>query len=122
LSHNWGPLGRWFGRAVYLPAVQGTEAQHMYRINYLLQMQYQPPGKGAGQMPLAILQAAFQPQAAAGQLYFDRDKGKVVLAQEQFRVTGALTFRLGGQALNVLIEETQSFRVQVYDQRHWQGK
>jgi hypothetical protein len=119
MAHSWGPLGHWVGKVVYAPAVPGTteELKNTYRIAYLYQMLYAPPGAAAGKSPLPILQAAFQPQAAGGQLFFDRDKGKIVLAQEQFRVTGALTVRLAGQPVTIAVEEMQTFRVLVFDRR-----
>jgi hypothetical protein len=108
LTHNWGALGNWTGKANY---VYLGRKKSLHEIDYALQLTYQAPKAGG-----LVADAAFRPVQAGGAIIFDADKGKVVQAQERFGVRGRLTINLLGQNTVVDLEEDQLFMVRILDQ------
>jgi hypothetical protein len=107
LTHNWGALGNWTGKANY---VYLGRKKSLHQVDYALQLAYQAP-KGGG----LVTDAAFRPVQAGGAIIFDADKGKVVQAQERFQVRGQLTINLLGQNTVVDLEEDQLFFIRILD-------
>src|SRR5205807_1243526 len=85
----------------------------MERINYAHEMTYQPPQAAGRDLPFKVSKADFQPLAAGGVILFDADKGKVSVAEETFRVRGALLVTFGNTEAAVEMDETQNFRLRV---------
>ena len=59
--------------------------------------------------------ANFQPQQAGGELLFDSARGRVIAAQETFRVKGLLNANVLGQNTLVEIDEEQHFMIRIHD-------
>ena len=114
VTHSWGPLGIWSGRAAY--ANQGREGT-LDRFDYSLKLGYQPPKGGAGGLPFQIVRSDFRHQEAGGNIEFDAAKGRVVRAQERFPVKGNLTIGLLGQETPVELDESQDFLVRILDEK-----
>lgn len=111
MTHNWGGLGSWQGQIHYQYIGQEKD---LHRIVYGLQLAYKAPnGGGLGMMK--VNNANFQPQQAEGQLLFDSARGKVVSAEERFRVRGVLNANLLGQNTLVEIDEDQHFLIRIHD-------
>jgi hypothetical protein len=112
ITHSWGPLGSWTGKVAY--ARTGQEGP-LERIGYTFKLNYQAPKAGAGGLPFQISRADFKHQEAGGTIAFDRAKGRVVQAEEHFPVKGSLTIGLLGQDTPVDLNETQDFRVRIFE-------
>lgn len=111
LTHNWGGLGSWAGVIQY--AYVGQQ-NNLHKISYGLQLVYKAPVGGAIGL-LTVNGANFQPQEAGGLLFFDAVKGKVVAAEERFRVKGVINANLLGQNTLIEIEEDQHFLIRIHD-------
>lgn len=114
VTHSWGPLGSWSGRAVY--ARRGREGT-LDHFDYALKLGYQPPKAGAGGLPFQVLRSDFRHEEAGGTIEFDPAKGRVVRARERFPVKGNLTIGLLGQETPVELDESQDFRVRILDEK-----
>ena len=114
VTHSWGPLGSWSGRAAY--AHQGREGT-LDRFDYALKLGYQPPKGGAGGLPFQIVRSDFRHEEAGGTIEFDAAKGRVVRAKERFPVKGNLTIGLLGQETPVELDESQHFLVRILDEK-----
>lgn len=112
MTHNWGALGLWSGQIHYL--YMGQQAE-LHRVAFGLQLAYKSPPPGTVGM-MAIQGAKFQTQQAEGALLFDSARGKVVGAEERFRVAGLLNANILGQNSQVEIEEDQHFALRIHDQ------
>lgn len=66
-------------------------------------------------MPIAS--ANFQPQQAVGLLSFDAARGKVVVAEERFRVKGVLNAKLLGQLTPIEMEDDQHFLIRIHEKK-----
>ena len=99
MTHNWGSLGSWSGQThfVYM-GQQGT----IHNIAFGQQMAYKAPAAGAAIGGMKITGAQFQPQEARGVIAFDAARGKVVSAEERFRVKGVLNGNLLGYEIAIL--------------------
>ncbi len=113
LTHNWGSLGSWSGQIIY---VYFGKQDNVHKVGYSLNLAYKAPGAGAAGM-LKINGATFQPPQAEGMLLFDAAKGKVVAAEERFRVRGLLNVNLLGSNTPIEIEEDQHFLIRIHEKR-----
>jgi hypothetical protein len=112
LTHSWGALGSWSGHVHYeYLGLQGTTHQ----VGFTLQLKYQAPPGDVVLAGMQISSASFQPQQAEGLLSFDTARGRVVAAQERFRVKGALTAKLLGQPTALELEEDQQFLIRIHE-------
>jgi hypothetical protein len=111
MTHNWGSLGYWSGQIHY--HYKGKQ-ENLHRVAYGLQLAYKAPGPGAVGM-MKVNGANFQIQQAEGMLLFDSARGKVVAAEERFRVRGFINANLLGQNTQVEIEEDQHFAIRIHD-------
>ena len=112
MTHNWGSLGSWAGQVHY--HYKGKQ-ENLHTVAYGLQLAYKAPGPGAVGM-LKVNGANFQIQQAEGMLLFDSARGKVVAAEERFRVRGFINANLLGQNTQVEIEEDQHFAIRIHDE------
>jgi hypothetical protein len=113
-KHSWGPLGSWTGRVSYARA--GKEGT-LDRIRYTYKLAHQAPKGDAGGLPFQVSRADFKHQEAGGSIEFDNAKRRVVKAEEHFPVKGNLTIGLLGQETPVELEETQDFRIRIFETR-----
>lgn len=111
MTHQWGPLGFWRGMALYK---YHSNKDNLHTINYTLSLKHFPPMGGGVGMPFRINNASFVPQIAGGSLVFDQAQGRVVAAQERFRVVGKVAVQLAGQNVVMQIDEDQLFRIRIY--------
>jgi len=110
ISHSWGDFGKWTGKVHY--RYEGKQ-KSLHKIGYVLKVAHEAP-KAGGQL---IGKAAFQAQAALGNIYFDGDQGKVLAAEERFHVKGVLEINLLGQKTPVEMEEQQTFTLRLFGQK-----
>jgi hypothetical protein len=111
MTHNWGSLGSWNGQINYLYIGQEKD---IHRVSYGLKLAYKAPVGGMiGGMK--INGAEFQPPQAEGALWFDTARGRVVAAEERFRVRGVLNATLLGQNTLVEIDEDQNFVIRILE-------
>ena len=79
-------IARCLGGQIKYAYLGQEKAQH--KIGYGLQLMYKAPKAGTAIAGMRILSAEFQAPEAGGVLLFDAVRGKVVAAEEQFRVKG----------------------------------
>jgi hypothetical protein len=111
LTHDWGPLGSWYGKTVYNPLGERSGEQ---RIDYAHYMHWKPPEKGKP-MLLEISSATFKIERASGTIYYDPKTARVRGATERFLVRGTVNTMVLGQAVETQVEESQDFAVRVMD-------
>jgi hypothetical protein len=111
MTHNWGSLGSWRGKINYLYMGQQKD---LHKVGYGLQLAYQAPRGGSVSL-LKVNGANFQPQQAEGMLLFDAARGKVVAAEERFRVRGIVNASLLGSNTPIEIFEDQHFQIRIHD-------
>jgi len=110
-THNWGSLGAWSGKIHYAYAGQ-QDGYH--KIAFGSQLAFK--AAAASQLGLLTVQSAdFKSPQSGGTLFFDAVKGKVVAAEERFRVTGVLNASLLGQNTPIEIDEDQHFLIRIHD-------
>jgi len=122
MTHNFEPLGSWFGETTFVP--RGQE-RGLMRIDYAHKLTYKPPARGApaaGGLPFKINNADLKAGTAGGIIYFDTEQERVHSAQEQFHVRGSITADALGQALTIPIEEKQAITVRIVDQNPWDNR
>lgn len=111
VGHDWGPLGGWAGRTTFTP--RGA-AGDFDRFEFAHALSYRPPRNGADAgLPVRLADPRFTIVAAGGVIRYDRRAGRVVAADEVFRVRGTAAVVLAGQAVRVGVEEEQGFEVRV---------
>lgn len=111
LDHSWGPMGSWKGQTHYQYAGQEKD---LHKITYGLQLAYKAPKAGAAG-PTTVNSANFQAPVAGGALIFDAARGRVIAAEERFRVKGLINVNLLGQNTGVEIDEDQHFLIRIHD-------
>jgi hypothetical protein len=114
LAHQWGPLGSWAGQVEY--GYLGPQGE-LQKVGYGLRLAYKPPAGNAMLAGMRVTGAEFQPPEAGGFILFDPVRGKVVAAEERFRVRGLFNATLLGQATAIEVEEDQHFLVRIHDKR-----
>ncbi len=139
MTHDWGPLGSWYGTTEFvrkglirLAEVAGQPAgaagtttspgesaggEPLQRIDYTHDMTYVPPGQDGGGLPLRIKQSDFRTTIAGGSIAYDPQRRRVAYVQERFEVTGTLTVEVLGQASAVELREQQVLTIRVTDDR-----
>lgn len=119
MAHHWGSLGAWNGQIHYVdlgrePATPATAEASLHKVGYALQLAYQAPKAGAIGL-MTIQNAQFNPPQGSGFLLFDSRRGRVIAAEERFRVQGVLTANILGQATRIEIDEDQHFAIRIHD-------
>ncbi len=114
LTHNWGALGSWAGKVHYEYLGQQGD---IHKVAYALELKYKAPAADAVLAGMAISSANFQPQQAVGLLSFDAARGKVVVAEERFRVKGILNAKLLGQLTPIEMEDDQHFLIRIHEKK-----
>src|SRR5262245_10585272 len=110
-THNWGSLGAWSGKIHY--AYSGQQDGY-HKIAFGSQLAFK--AAAASQLGLLTVQSAdFKSPQSGGTLFFDAVKGKVVAAEERFRVTGVLNASLLGQNTPIEIDEDQHFLIRIHE-------
>jgi hypothetical protein len=116
MTHDFGPLGSWSGMTKFQR--QGTQ-KGVQRFDYVHEMMYKPPEKGAGDLPFAVGEAKFVPDVAGGSIYFDTKTKRVQGAQDRFQVRGEISADVLGQAATIQVQEQQAITVRLFDQDPW---
>jgi hypothetical protein len=104
-------MGSWNGQTHY--QYLGKE-KDLHKVTYALQLAYKAPQPGAAGL-MAVNGANFQAPAAGGVILFDANRGRVIAAEERFRVKGAINVNLLGQNTGVEIDEDQHFLIRIHD-------
>jgi len=112
MTHDWSPLGSWYGTTTFTPA-QSSNALQQYQFTHA--MTYNPP-KGGGVTPFKISSAEFHPLMTSGTIQYDPQLGHVVEAQETFHVRGNVGVELLGQAVPIELEEKQILHLRITSQ------
>lgn len=114
VSHDWGPLGSWNGKTVYLAAGKQPKQTNLERIDYRHEIYYKPPALGADRdLPFRIQKAAFQTILAGGAILYDPATNRTTAAEETFRVRGNIQVSLAGMDAAIEMEEAQGFRLTI---------
>ena len=111
LTHAWGSLGSWNGQTHY--QYLGKE-KDLHKVSYGLQLVYKAPQAG-GIGLMTVNSANFQAPTAGGVILFDPARGRVIAAEERFRVKGLINVNLLGQNTGVEIDEDQHFLIRIHD-------
>jgi hypothetical protein len=118
MTHDWGPLGQWTGQVTY--AYAGPQ-RGLDRFLYGRALKYEPPnGNAVAQLPFQLDRAEFRVVEARGAVDYDAAKGRVVRAEERFRVNGTLAISVLGLPSGVRMEEAQAFKLGLFDKNPWQ--
>jgi hypothetical protein len=112
MTHDWSPLGSWYGTTSFAPMSNGNDLQ---QFRFTHSMTYKPP-TGDGATPFKISSAVFQPLVTAGTIQYDPQLGHVVEAQETFHVRGKVDVELLGQPVPIELEEKQVLTVRITSQ------
>ncbi len=114
VSHDWGALGSWNGKTVYLAAGKQPKQTNLERIDYRHEIYYKPPALGADRdLPFRIQKAAFQTILAGGAILYDPTTNRTAAAEETFRVRGNIQVSLAGMDAAIEMEEAQGFRLTI---------
>ena len=111
ITHSWGDLGKWTGKVHYR---YESRQKSLHKIAYTLKVAHEAPKTDGDNL---VGKAAFKAQAAQGNIYFDSDRSKVISAEERFHVKGTLEINLLGQKTPVEIEEEQTFKLRLLDNK-----
>ncbi len=112
VTHDWGPLGSWRGRTVYVAAGKQAVKPNLERIDYGHEIYYKPPLAGADRdLPIRVMKAEFQTAGAGGAILYDAATHRSTVAEETFRVRGAVQVSLAGTDAVIEMEEQQGFRL-----------
>lgn len=119
MAHHWGSLGVWNGQTHYAylgrePVAPAATEASLHKVGYALQLAYQAPKGGAIGL-MTVQNAQFNPPQGSGFLLFDSRRGRVIAAEERFRVQGILTANILGQATRIEIDEDQHFAIRIHD-------
>jgi len=116
VAHDWGPLGGWRGKTVYVAAGKQPGKAALERIDYRHEIVHKPPRPGAeGDLPIRVTKAAFQTLTAGGAILYDPATHRTTTAQENFRVRGSVFVNVAGTDLEIALEEQQGFRLTILE-------
>jgi hypothetical protein len=116
MVHDWGVLGRWSGVTLIQPQGDPSAAGEQ-TFAYTHRMTYTPPGEKAVGLPFRLLEAHFEPVTAGGTMVYHPQTERVRLVSEQFHVRGKLSAMLLEQSTDIQLEEVQTLRVELSEQR-----
>jgi hypothetical protein len=117
MTHDFGPLGSWYGETRYAPQ---AIKEGLLQVDYAHDMTYAPPAKGGGDLPFTVAGATFKPEVAGGTFRFDTQARRVQSVQERFLVKGALTAEILGQTVPLEVEEDQIITLRVLESNPWE--
>ena len=110
-EHDWGPLGRWSGKTVFLASGKPAKSK-LERIDFRHDLSHRPPTAEAQKdLPIHLAKADFRIVAAGGAILYDPATSRATAADELFRVRGSLIATLEGLNAVIAMEETQAFRL-----------
>ncbi len=113
MTHDWGPLGSWFGETSFSRNRQSDQYNYSHNLSYLA------PDEDGGGLPFTIKSAKFETQQAAGVIQLDAKLERVMLVQEKFQARGDIETQVLGQPSRVLVEEQQLLQIRLFDQNTW---
>lgn len=113
-QHDWGPLGKWDGKTLFVAAGKQPGRGQLERIDYRHDLAHVPPKAGADRdLPIRISKADFRIVSAAGAILYDPGTSRATMADEWFRVRGSLIVTLDGLNATIAMEEQQAFRLTI---------
>lgn len=115
VTHDWGPLGTWRGKTVYVVG-KPTAKPVRERIDYAHDIYHRPPAEGADKaLPFRVRKTEFKTVLASGAILYDPSWRRTTAAEETFRVRGAVLVSIAGTEAAIEMEELQHFRLTVTD-------
>jgi hypothetical protein len=114
-SHDWGPLGSWRGKTLFV-AMGKPAKSSLEQVNYRHDIYHKPAAAGADrELPFKIGKVQFQVVASAGAVLYDPATSRATAAEEVFRVRGAVEVSLLDAPAAVGLEEAQGFKLTIGD-------
>jgi hypothetical protein len=113
MTHNWQPLGSWFGTTRFVGRDSTSDQE---QISYTHHLSYVAPGASTEGLPFRIVNADFKIDEASGTIAFDRQQRRISHAQERFQVSGVVQAELLGQTTSIQLRERQLLTIRVTDQ------
>jgi hypothetical protein len=114
VTHDWGPLGGWKGKTIFLAKGQLLPKSKLDVIDYGHRIDHTPAQAGAvNQLPIELLKVKFTPVTAEGRMHFNAETQRTTSAEETFRVRGLVTAQMAGSAADVELQEYQSFHLSI---------
>ncbi len=114
-AHDWGPLGTWRGKTVYVVG-KPVAKPLAERIDYAHDIYHRPPAAGADKgLPFRVLRPEFKAVQAGGSILYDPEMRRAKAAEETFRVRGGVVVSLAGTEAAIELEELQGFRLTITD-------
>ncbi|HAN98508.1 MAG TPA: hypothetical protein DCQ98_14220 [Planctomycetaceae bacterium] len=115
MTHDFGPLGRWWGMTTFAP--RGRDGT-LRRFEYRHAMTYEAPeAESSTGLPFEIVAARLTPRLAEGQIDYDTAKEQVREVVERFEVHGEVTARMLGNSFPMEFVEPQTIIIQIDDRK-----
>lgn len=114
LKLNLGPLGS-INTELDFKAVGNSkfEEKDLVKIDYQPSVKYTPPTGDAVNPELAISQGTVDLKEGNGVAYFDTKEGRLYASTLKLHLTGELTAQLGGKAVPLTFDQTQTIEVRI---------
>lgn len=116
-THDWGPLGSWYGDTNFTGRDFGREGR---RFGYLHQLQYIPPNKATAKphdLPFQIEGARFRMYEGGGEIQYSDRTNRVTRVHEVFDARGTVASTMLGVPSTVDVAESQVFNITITGQR-----
>lgn len=118
MTHDFGPLGNWYGMSRYR---RTRQTPNQWEFIFQHELTYEPPdGDEPNPLPFKIVSASLVPQRAEGQLVYNTRAGRVESLTEWFDVQGSLSVELLGSTAPIEFTETQRLHVMIDDKPLWE--
>jgi hypothetical protein len=115
-THDWGPLGTWTGKTIYVSRGKTIPKSKLDVIDYGHRIDHAPAKPGAAnKLPIELLNVKFTPVTAEGRMQFNGETQRTTAAEESFRVRGVLTAAMAGSAAEVEMQEYQGFQLTIVE-------
>ena len=116
VAHDWGPLGAWKGKTVFVAKGKLLPKSSLDVIDYGHRIDHTPAQAGAAnQLPIELPKVKFTPVTAEGRMHFNAETQRTISAEETFRVRGVVTAQMAGSAAEVELQEYQAFQLSIID-------
>ena len=123
-THDWGSLGRWYGKTTFTGRPYGRDTKRFgfqHELEYLAPNQQGRvegkvgPHKSAAEndLPFEIAQAQFKMYEGAGEIVYDTKEKRVKRASEVFHARGAIAATMLGLPTTVSLDERQIFTITI---------
>jgi len=113
---DMGPIGKY--KNVYNYQYEKTNDKKLEQIKVETKLEYTQPDDKANQggLPFKIKSAKLKSSSPVGQVFFDKDKGRVVSSEMKLSLSGDLSIEIGGQTTTVNLDQQQTSRTETSDE------